>query len=106
MRRRVREHKKGIIAHLKPVEPVGRLFMGGGGGKGEEGQELWFGPKRAHIDRCSNVGGLNFEASPPAEARRCIRECVPPGTERNQPVSIVSKWRTGRPYGVPLVAVA
>jgi len=69
-----------------------------------ERQELWFG--RKHTDRCSNVGCLDYEAPPPAEAGRCIWECVPPGTEENEQVSIVSARRTGRLYGAPLVAVA
>jgi len=34
VKRGVREHKKGINAHLRPVEPVARPNRGGGGGQG------------------------------------------------------------------------
>jgi len=67
---------------------------------------LQCGPKRVHTDRCSNVVCFNYEAPLPDEAGRCIWECVPPATERNQQASTVSARRTGRLYGAPLVAIA
>jgi len=107
LKRGVREHRKCTKAHLRPVKPVGRPNMGGGGGReGRERHELRFGPKRVHTDRCSNVGCLNYEAPPPAEAGRSIWECVPPATERKKQVLTVSARRPGRLYGAPLVAIA
>jgi len=107
MNREVREHKTGVKAHLRPVEHVGRPNMGGGGvGKGEKDSRCGSVRSVFILTASSNVGCLNYEAPPPADAGKCIWECVTPATKRIQQVSTSSARRAGRLYGAPLVAVA